>query len=157
MTETNGETFHGPERRHHERRQDFESRKRIVELEARYRWLAKKVLLAVGGLGLGIVLGFAGTAYLYNQIQDSRREQTERSCLQRNDDRRAIKRFVVAQAGLSIPATPEFNDLPDNVKRWVASLQQDQNLEQLNSALDQEFPIEPDCRAYAKRVIDREE
>jgi hypothetical protein len=109
-------------------------------------------LFIISGL---VLLGVNTNSNTLDQIQESRKTNTEQACLTRNDEHRAIRRFVLAQSQQALPITPEYNQMPESVKNYLASLaESNTDNEDLEEALDREFPIESNCREFANRAIE---
>lgn len=133
-----------------ERRQDLASRRRVADLEARYRKVARHLTLGFAALTLGVVLALALVWRLSlnnrdqgRQLQANRVDVVEASCDQRNREhqvmRRLLKRSQDSARLLKDEGTINATQLARAEREYRLALAS--------------FPIERDCRAYAKRTV----
>lgn len=113
-----------------DRRHDLVARERIVQLEARYRRVARELTLGLAATTLGFVLAIAGVWHTTKQnhrlVSDQQRNRVAvltELCEVANAQNRAIRRVLVR--------------FPDATAR----------------ASVREFPINPNCRATAQKQI----
>lgn len=144
-TEDNGAEINGE---NGDRRQDIDSRTRIVLLEQRYQWITRKLFYAMLWLAFGTLSGFGAGAYLYNQLQSNRVVSIERVCEGRNDDRLKLRQYIIRQSEQTTKS-PLYPQLPQSVKTFVEK-ENGKTIERL----PEDFPIEPDCHAYAVHLLD---
>jgi len=148
-----------------DRRKDPETRSRLSELEEqllqrvtsmedRLRWLSRKLLIGQLWLAFAIIAMGGGFAYLYDQLQDSRRDASYASCVARRDDRQGIQDFVISQSGTLPSDTPEYQALPQSVKNYIRQQQEGDGGENVEEEVKKAFPIVKDCNAAAKAAVE---
>lgn len=110
-----------------ERRKDYDGRRRIEQLEKRYRRITELLVGGLAALSLAMLIGFIDlgrqshrVSEQSNHIQSSRIAGLQSLCEQRNQDHVAIVDFVAQVA--------------PSLRRTVAA----------------SFPVTKDCKAYAE-------
>lgn len=140
-----------------DRRNDLDSRSRVVALEARYRRVARQLTLGFAALTLGVVLALAvvwrvaldnrDQAHDLKDVvaaqQANRIDNAQRSCEARNDEhgqlRKIIARGMASAKALKAEGTINAEQLARSLRESRLALRS--------------FPIEPDCKAYARRIV----
>ena len=107
-----------------ERRQDFATRRRIAVIERRFHRVSRALLIGVAVSAVASLLGIAGAIIAVDRVQESRLRIITLNCERDNEEALAIHQFVGEAGGPRLRKRAELA-----------------------------FPVQPDCRAYARARV----